>query len=237
MLIKTIQFVVALALPSVLLLGNVQLLAHDRFVHFEYGQAGFPDDTAIPFDGYPLSRAERAALAERALQSIIGPQGMRALEEARFEETGAAAFNAREIRHMRDVRLVFQRARVVFWLALVALAGGGALLGRRLGRQGVTRPLVASVTGTLSLVLALGLYILLSFGSFFTRFHNVFFESGTWVFRADDTLIRLFPLDFWSDAATFIAGLTLAELLLVGVGAWWWGRRGRTQTNADLLTR
>jgi hypothetical protein len=246
-LTKIIQVVVALALPLVLLMGNVQLTAHMRFVRYEYGKASFPADTVVPLGGYPLSKAERTALAEAALRSIIGSEGMRALEEARLQETGAPAFNAREIRHMRDVRWLFQRARALFWVALVALVGGAVLLTWRGGsprhgppgqaspplrgeaawerRQKVTRPLLISAISTLSLAAALGLYILLSFGSFFTQFHHVFFEGDTWLFRQDDTLIRLFPTDFWFDAAAIIAGLTVVELALVGVGAWWWGRK------------
>ena len=231
LIVRTIQVFVALALPLLLLLGNVQLLMHRRFVDFEYGRPGFPVDTVIPVDGYPLSKAERTALAEAALRSIVGPEGMRVLQEARFQETGALAFNAREIRHMEDVRWLFGRARVVFWLALVVLLGGGAALvwwGNRegQGRRLVTQPLVVAVLGTLSLAGALGLYIVINFGSFFTRFHRIFFQGDTWLFRQDDTLIRLFPTDFWFDAAAIIAGLTVAELVLVGVGAWWWGRRG-----------
>jgi integral membrane protein (TIGR01906 family) len=223
---RAVQVAVAVALPLVLLVGNVQLLMHGRFVRYEYGKASFPADTALPLDGYPLSRAERAVLAEAALQSIVGPQGMRALEEARFQETGAPAFNAREIRHMRDVRWLFLRARALFWVALAALIGGAVLLARRGGdRRALTRPLLLSVTVTLSLAAAVGLYILLSFNSFFTQFHHVFFEGDTWLFRQDDTLIRLFPADLWFDAAIFIAGLAVVELLLVGAGAWWWERK------------
>jgi integral membrane protein (TIGR01906 family) len=228
-LIRVVQTLVALALPLMLLLGNVQLLMHPRFVHYEYDKGSFPADTAIPLGGYPLSRAERTALAEAALQSIVGPQGMRALEEARFQKTDQAAFNAREIRHMRDVRWLFQRARAAFWVALLALIGGVALLtwreSRGAGRRMATRSLLVSVVGTLSVAAALGLYILLSFNSFFTRFHHAFFEGDTWRFHQDDTLIRLFPTDFWFDAAVVIAGLTAVELLLIGIGAWWWGRK------------
>ena len=112
-LIRVLQVVVALTLPLVLLMGNVQLLMHERFVHYEYGKASFPPDTAVPVGGYRLSRVERTALAEKALESIVGSRGLRVLEEARFQETGAPAFNAREVRHMRDVRRVFERARLL----------------------------------------------------------------------------------------------------------------------------
>jgi integral membrane protein (TIGR01906 family) len=81
------------------------------------------------------------------------------------------------------------------------------------------------VTATLSAAGALGLYILLNFNNFFTRFHHLFFEGDTWLFRRDDTLIRLFPNDFWFDASAGIAGLTVVELVVVGAVAWWLGRR------------
>ena len=230
LLTRAVQVGVALALPLVLLIGNVQLLTHPRFVRYEYGRAGFPDDTVIPFGGYALPERERTSLAETALRSVAGPEGMRVLEEARFQETGALAFNAREIRHMRDVRWLFGQARIVFWVALAVLIGGGALLVRRGARTGerhqrATRPILVSVIATLSAAGAVGLYILLNFDSFFTRFHHLFFEGDTWLFRQDDTLIRLFPTDFWFDAVAVIAGLTVVELVVVGAAAWRWGRK------------
>lgn len=230
LLTRVVQVGVALALPIVLLIGNVQLLTHPWFVRYEYGKSGFPDDTAIPFGGYALPKSERTSLAEAALRSIVGSEGMSVLEEARFHDTGAPAFNEREIHHMRDVRWLFGRARIVFWVALVMLIGGGALLvvwGARTGErhQKVTRPILVSVIVTLSLAGGLGLYIISSFSSFFTRFHHLFFEGDTWLFRRDDTLIRLFPTDFWFDAAALIAGLTVVELVVAGAVAWWWGRR------------
>jgi integral membrane protein (TIGR01906 family) len=225
---RLLQLIVALTLPVVLLLGNIQLLAHPRFVHYEYGKTGFPVDTAIPPGGYRLAKGERTALAEAALRSIIGPEGMRLLEEARFQETGAPAFNTREIRHMRDVRWLFQQARLVFWIALILLVSSAAVLLWRAGpgSRTVAPALFISAGATLALAGVAGVYLLFNFNSFFTQFHHLFFEGSTWLFRRDDTLIRLFPTDFWFDAAAFIAGLTIIELLIVATLSWWW--RGRT---------
>jgi integral membrane protein (TIGR01906 family) len=233
--LKVLQVLVALLLPLVLLIGNVQLLAHPRFVHYEYGRAGFPPDTVIPAGGYPLPKLERTALAVTGIESIIGPKGMQVLEDARFERTNLPAFNAREIGHMQDVRALFQKARVFFWGALVVLVGGGLLLAWHGGRRALTQPLFNSVRVALSLAGALGLYIVLSFNTFFTQFHHLFFAGSTWLFRRDDTLIRLYPTDFWFDAAFFIAGLTILQLVLVGLWAWWWGRRDRAPEPALQL--
>ena len=226
-LLRGLQLIVVVTLPLVLLLGNVQLLMSERFVRYEYGRPGFPPDTQVPPGSYPLSQAERLALARVALASIVGPEGVRVLEEAQFAENGQPAFNAREVRHMRDVRIVFRQARRVFWAALVGLVVGLALLAWRFGRRAALQPVVLSVGLSLSTAVALGLYIGLNFNRFFTQFHLVFFEGDTWLFRSDDTLIRLFPTPFWFDAALIIAGLTALELTLIGLGAWWGIRQSR----------
>ncbi|NDJ62146.1 MAG: DUF1461 domain-containing protein, partial [Chloroflexi bacterium] len=60
---------------------------------------------------------------------------------------------------------------------------------------------------------------------FFTLFHNLFFESGTWQFLYSDTLIRLFPEQFWFDAALIIGGFNVIMSLGVLGITWRWGRR------------
>jgi integral membrane protein (TIGR01906 family) len=233
-LIKIVQLGVAVALVPVLILGNVQLLMHERFIHYEYNKPDFPPDTMVPVGGYALSKAERTRLAQKAIASIIGPQGMQVLEEARFQDMDEPAFNTREIQHMRDVRIVFQQARVVFFIALLVLVAGILFLVRYgKDRYTVSRPLLVSVSVALGIAAVAGIYVLLNFASFFTQFHHVFFEGDTWLFRRDDTLIRLFPTVFWSDAAILITGLTVVELLLVGGLAWVWGRGKRHWRPAD----
>src|SRR5699024_6435837 len=53
-----------------------------------------------------------------------------------------------------------------------------------------------------------------SWETFFAAFHQAFFADGTWTFYASDTLIRLYPGQFWIDAAVGIAGLTLVVMVV-----------------------
>ena len=67
--------------------------------------------------------------------------------------------------------------------------------------------------------------MLISWDTFFTNFHKVFFEGDSWLFRRSDTLIRLFPEQFWFDAALTVGGLTVSIALLSMAGAAFWKRR------------
>lgn len=62
---------------------------------------------------------------------------------------------------------------------------------------------------TVVLFAVLGVLAVLGWDTFFTRFHEVFFAEGTWTFYLDDSLIRLFPPQFWIDAGIAVAALTL----------------------------
>jgi len=81
--------------------------------------------------------------------------------------------------------------------------------------------------GLFMLVILAGLvvYVLLQWDEFFTQFHELFFASGSWVFSYSDSLIRLYPVRFWQDAALTIGGLCGLGAILVVVGAWRWSRR------------
>jgi integral membrane protein (TIGR01906 family) len=67
-------------------------------------------------------------------------------------------------------------------------------------------------------------FVLLGFNTFFTAFHRVFFSGDTWLFNYTDTLIRLYPVQFWFDAATVIGLTTIAEAIVLGLVARQWGK-------------
>jgi len=212
---------IAVATPVILTVNSIRLLANDWYIHFEYGRPGFPPDA------YGLTGAERTALALIGLRSVLPAQaeGIDSLRQARLPD-GSPAFNARELQHMSDVRALLGRVYPLHLVAIVALVALAIAFHRTPAtRRVVPLGLRAGAILTLSLAAALVAYILINFNTFFTQFHQIFFEGTSWQFQFTDTLIRLYPIPFWSDAATFITLGTVAQALGLLAGAWVWLRR------------
>ena len=151
------------------------------------------------------------------------------LEQAKLPN-GEPAFQAREIKHMLDVRVLMA---TVFPLALIsgALLVVLAIVFRKSTRYRDAIPQGLGAGSILTLVLLVGLiaYVLLNFDSFFLTFHRLFFEGDTFMFRYDDTLIRLYPEQLWSDAAILIGVLTGAMAVGLLVASRWWVKRVKSK--------
>jgi len=216
-----LQALVVIAVPIVLVVMPIRALMHPRWVLFEYSRLNFPAD---PFGFAP---AERTRLAITGVESIVGPRGVVVLREARLAD-GSPAFIEREVSHMQDVRVVTGN----IYVAQAALFIAAAIALIVLARSAETRPaapaaLLTGATVTIVLLVALVLTVLVGFDTFFTTFHRVFFTGDTWLFNASDTLIRLYPPQFWFDAATVIGAATILEAILLGIVAWQWGKATR----------
>jgi integral membrane protein (TIGR01906 family) len=192
---------IALLCP-VLFVGNgIYLLAHDWFVHFEYGRAGFPADP------YGMSDDERTRLAETSLRSILPweRRGTDLLVEARFDD-GREAFDDRELSHMQDVRRLLAVLLALHAATLVALV---ALAARTQTRPLAVRALRAGALFTLGLFGLVAVLLLVEEDWFLTGFHTIFFSGSSWRFGDTETLRRLFPDRFWRDTA-FLLGIGAA---------------------------
>ena len=97
-------------------------------------------------------------------------------------------------------------------------------------REVVPSGLRNGATLTLALLVGLIAYILINFDAFFLQFHKLFFEGDSFQFRYDDTLIRLYPEQLWSDASILIGILTGIFALVILVGSIWW-LKGLKQPN------
>jgi integral membrane protein (TIGR01906 family) len=216
-----VAVLVALAVPAILVLNGFRVLATDTFVEWELGRDGFPRDP------YGLDTAQRTALAKLGLRSIEpGSEGIALLDRATLPD-GSPAFGERELTHMRDVRSLFGvalRAQLVAALAIAVLAL--SLLRTRL-RAAVPAGLLAGSLATLAIAVLAVPLILLGFDGFFVRFHEIFFSGDSWQFANSDTLIRIYPEQFWVDVSRITAGVAVAQAILLAGLSWWWLRTAR----------
>lgn len=222
---RGIQWLLVLALPVLLLAVNLRLVTGHWFVRWEYRRAGFPPD---PFG---LSTAERIRLAEVCQDYLASNADISLLADLTLAD-GQPAFNQRELRHMGDVQAVYRGLTIsgitaaLIWVATIV---AGVATGRL--EHLVPAALINGSLFTLGLLAAVGAFMLISWGQFFTTFHRLFFEGTTWIFPPSDTLIRLFPIRFWIDIAATIVGLLVIEAVLTGTASWFWRRR-LAQSNA-----
>jgi len=161
-----------------------------------------------------LDVEETQAVAEQVRAFVGGARG------ATLPETlhdGRPAFDAKAVAHLDDVRKVLHAARLATLLAAIA-AGTWALWAYR---RGHVRALASSLTTAAWIVVGVvalaALVALTDFDWFFTAFHGLFFEAGTWQFPADALLIRLFPEPFWAASGASWGGLALAGAAVLGV--------------------
>jgi integral membrane protein (TIGR01906 family) len=71
-------------------------------------------------------------------------------------------------------------------------------------------------------IFTIALLAIFAWQTWFDSFHLIFFEPGSWLFSYSDTLIRLFPVEFWFDATLTISIFSLAGGLLLALIGWRW---------------
>ncbi|MCC6617209.1 MAG: TIGR01906 family membrane protein [Anaerolineae bacterium] len=212
-LLSLAGWLLSFAVPILLVLINVRLVMSPLYVQIEYQRPGFPEDI------FGFTQEDRLTYAPYAINYLTEQRDISYLGDLRFDD-GTPLFNSRELRHMRDVQTVTTYAFAV-GIATGIVALGGVLVLRRSQRAGSLR--MALLRGALMTLLAIGVIVVLAvvgWQMFFTGFHELFFSEGTWYFLTSDTLIRLFPEQFWFDAALTIGGLTALEALAI----WWFTR-------------
>lgn len=217
---RTLQAVVVICLPFVLVLGSVRLAMTEAFLRWEYQRPGFPADD------YGFSTDDRLRYGPYGIRYLVDNRAIDYLAD--LEIDGQPAFNARELRHMEDVQAVTNSAIQalmltggLFFFALIFLIRKPDT--RPLGWQGLR------YGAGLALLLIGGLVVVVfaNWDFFFDNFHAAFFAEGTWQFYRSDTLIRLYPEQFWFDAALFIGGLTMLGAGLCLAAPWLARRIGR----------
>ncbi|WP_354350955.1 TIGR01906 family membrane protein [Pseudarthrobacter sp. PvP090] len=209
---RVMQVLLAVCFPVILLVLAVRAVASPLFLWVEYNRPGFPGD------GYGFSTDDRMTYGSYVVDYLSNWAGPRYLGEL-VHRSGDRLFEDGEVSHMADVKLVilsaFGAGVLLILLSLIAV-----IYLRRRSPGGVRRGLFAGSIITLVVITGLGALAVLGWEQFFAQFHSVFFASGTWTFSLQDTLIRLFPAQFWVDGGIAIAGLVLLASLVTLVLTW-----------------
>jgi len=234
-LLSISQFLVVVAVPVVLTVIAVRIVMSPMFLQLEYNRPGFPED---PFG---LTTEQRLLYAPPAVEYLLNNEGIEYLEDLRLprdivpvgvcvpapeDPTLCYRFNERELQHMEDVKAV---TRWTYFTGIgLSVLGGMALL--YLSQVSLGHLRVALTGGSMLTFGIIGVIVLLAVTAwdvFFTGFHRIFFEGDSWLFRYSDTLIRLFPEQFWFDAALLIGTIVIVGAALAFGVSWALGRRAR----------
>lgn len=210
-LYKILGWITSILVPVAIVLTAVRLVMTPALLYFEYNTPGFPPD---PFG---FTKEDRLYWSQVALDYLLNPEGIEFLENLRFED-GSPVYNARELRHMVDVKNTVRGVFYVWYISIGVLVIFGAWSWHSGWWEEYRSGLSRGGWLTILLIGTIILFVVVSFGVLFVAFHNVFFQPGTWTFFWNDTLIRLFPERFWRDIFLIVGGLSLAGGVALAIG-------------------
>lgn len=201
--VRVLAAIVTLTIPFVIIMVSVRILITPTFARLAYRLPNFPEDP------YGFTMEDRLQWSEPSIIYLVNNEDISFLSTLRFDD-GEPIFNASELSHMEDVKGVVTGMRIALAIMMVVL-----LVITIVAVYGDWKPLLITSLYRggwvmIGLIVAILLFVALSFNSLFTWFHQIFFESGTWQFHPSDTLIRLFPMRFWRDAFLFVGLLCIA---------------------------
>lgn len=231
--IPALRSVLAISIPFFLLLSNLYLLLSPSFpVPWDPFGTGIPSyiDYEYSKGSWPLppryDNQERREVAKAVLHYLRSAEKIFYLGELADEE--GPLFNERELVHLVDVKVLARRAFLLHGVLSLLIVGAVVIsFFYPEGRKALPGSLLQGGLLTFLLFGLVGIFAALGFDAFFVGFHRTFFAGDSWLFNRSDTLIQLFPLPFWFDAAITWVGLTLGEAAILGVGAYLWGKRCR----------
>ena len=128
-------------------------------------------------------------------------------------------FNQREISHLKDVKLIFQKIAILYYsstiiafILLIILF----YLDKKHFLKNLSKMFLWSGLFTVVFTLILLISILLGFDGVFSIFHKIFFPQGNYLFANTENIIKLYPTGLFYDIAKaiFIHILVYGNILI-----------------------
>lgn len=210
-LTTTLSYLTSLLTPIILLGLGLRILLTPLFYTIEYRMPYFPPDQ------YGFTMQDRLQWAPYAIEYLLNDADVSYLAKLTFED-GSPLYNERELSHMQDVKVVTKGALRAWYVAVVLLAGLGGWAWYGDWWQAFREGLRRGGWLMIGLVVAIGLFGAVAFWQLFSLFHALFFEGDSWIFLYSDTLIRLFPMQFWQDVFIWAGVIAIGGALGLALG-------------------
>ncbi len=217
------SLLLSLAVVLFIVMTSIRVLLTPIFYQVEYHMPYFPADP------YGFTLEERLEGAKISIDYLLNDAGLDYFNAYKLAD-GSPFYNERELSHMLDVKILVQQMIGAWWLLGIIILGVGLVEWKFGNLRNYWKAVSRGGLWTLGLIAAILVFVALSFSALFTQFHMLFFSGDTWLFQFSDTLIRLFPMQFWQDAFIWVGALSILQgtaLYLLGRR---WSKKATTES-------
>ena len=173
---RIFRWLITLAMPFFLGFSVLTFLVGPFYPNYEYNKTDFPPDN------YGFTKQERIDLAAVAVEYLESPEAPEEvifmLEEQVIPGTDEPLYLDSEIKHMLDVKVLTDNLRVGAWIAaFIVITGLIILVAKEETRPTAFRALRNGGYFTTGVLIAIGLFIVLAWSTFFVQFHELLFSA------------------------------------------------------------
>ena len=205
-----VKILLVILIPLFIILTSIRILTNPLYPQFEYNTPGFPPDP------YWFTKADRLKYAGISIDYLLNNSDISFFDQYKLAD-GSPMYNERELSHMRDVKILIQNAFLGWGILGILLVLAGVISWQQKNLSPFFRALSRGGWATLVIIGLILVGVVVSFNGLFTDFHRILFTGDTWLFYYSDTLIRLFPMQFWQDAFIWMGIFAIIQALIFGV--------------------
>lgn len=200
--LNVLKLLLIISIPVFLFLLNLYFLVTKEFVTLLYN--------TIP-ESYRFTKDERILYSGLIIDYLKFNADISTIEN--LEDDNTKIFTQKEITHLKDVRLLLLNALKTHLLSAVGIVSSTFILKRE--RIPIRKYFMVGGLITILVIFIVNLFTLLDFNLLFIYFHQVFFIEGSYTFLQSDTLIQLFPLEFWINSTFIFITLTVFKVVML----------------------